>query len=165
MAQDNSIKQLRQQLVDAMRGHQAHIDFDSAIEGFPPEAQGVKPPEAPHTAWQLLEHMRIAQNDILEFSRNPRHQSPKWPDEYWPETETPPRSEAWSNSVELFRQDAREMAKLVEDPQIDLFQPFAHGKGQTLLREALLVASHNSYHLGQLMFLKKALLKNEQVKL
>jgi hypothetical protein len=165
MAQDNSIKQLRQQLVDAMRGHQAHIDFDSAIKDFPPEIQGVKPPEAPHTAWQLLEHMRIAQNDILEFSRNPRHQSPKWPDEYWPETETPPRSEAWSNSVESFRQDAREMAKLVEDPQIDLFQPFAHGKGQTLLREALLVASHNSYHLGQLMFLKKALLKNEQVKL
>ena len=138
-----------------MRGHQAHIDFDSAMEDFPPEIRGIKPPGAPHTAWQLLEHIRIAQNDILEFSHNPNHKSPKWPDEYWPETEAPPNDKAWVNSVKLFRQDAAEMAKLVGDPQEDLFQPFAHGEGQTLLREALLVASHNSYHLGQLMFLKK----------
>ena len=103
--------------------------------------------------------MRIGENDILEFSRDSRHQSPKWPDEYWPKNEAPPNEEAWTNSVKLFRQDAEEMIKLVQNPQVDLFQPFAHGKGQTLLREALLVASHNSYHLGQLMFLKKALLK------
>ena len=157
--EDNSTKQLRQQLADAMRGHQAHIDFDSAIKDFPSDIQSIKPPGAPHTAWQLLEHMRIAQNDILEFSRNSQHQSPKWPDEYWPKTEAPPNGEAWANSVRLFQQDAEEMVKLVQNPQVDLFQPFPHGKGQTLLREALLVASHNSYHLGQLMFLKKALLK------
>ena len=155
---DHSTEQLRRQLVDAIRGHQAHIDFDSAIKDFPSEMRGIKPPGVPHTAWQLLEHMRIAQNDILEFSRNPRHQSPKWPDEYWPQTEAPPSNEAWTNSVKSFRQDAEEMTKLVGDPQIDLFQPFAHGEGQTLLREALLVASHNSYHLGQLMFLKKTLM-------
>ena len=155
---DQSTEQLRQQLADAIRGHQAHIDFDSAIKDFPPSIQGVKPPHAPHTAWQLLEHMRIAQYDILEFSRNPRHQSPKWPDEYWPKTEAPPDEEAWANSVKSFRKNAEEMTKLVQDPQTDLFQPFAHGEGQTLLREALLVASHNSYHLGQLMFLKKTLM-------
>ncbi len=160
MANDGSTEELRRQLVDAMRGHQAHIDFDSAVKDFPPEIRGVKPPEAPHTAWQLLEHMRSAQHDILEFSRNPHYKSPKWPDEYWPETEAPPSNEAWLNSVKSFRQDAEEMAKLVGDPQKDLFEPFAHGDGQTLLREALLVASHNSYHLGQLLFLKKTLLGN-----
>jgi hypothetical protein len=161
MAQDSSTEQLRQQLVDAIRGHQAHIDFDSAIKDFPPAIQGTKPPDAPHTAWQLLEHMRIAQNDILEFSRNPQHKSPQWPDEYWPETEAPPDKEAWSKSVASFQHDTEAMTKLVQNPQIDLFRPFAHGKGQTLLREALLVASHNSYHLGQLMFLKKTLLKDK----
>lgn len=157
--EDSSIQQLCQQLVDAMRGHQAHIDFASAIGDFPPKLQGIKPPDTPHTAWQLLEHMRIAQHDILEFSRNPKHQSPHWPDEYWPETQVPPNEEAWANSVKLFQQNAEEMTKLVQDPKIDLFKPLAHGEGQTLLREALLVASHNSYHLGQLMFLKKTLLK------
>jgi hypothetical protein len=154
---DRSTEQLRQQLIDAMRGHQAHIDFDSAIEDFPPEIQGIKPPGAPHTAWQLLEHMRIAQQDILEFSRNPQHQSPKWPDGYWPQTEAPPSSEAWDHSVQSFRQDAKDMTKLVREG--NLLQPFPHGEGQTLLREALLVASHNSYHLGQLVFLKRMLLQ------
>ncbi len=138
-----------------MRGHQAHLDFDSAMRDFPSEIRGTKPPGAPHTAWQLLEHMRIAQHDILEFSRNPQYQSPKWPDEYWPLTEAPPDNEAWASSVQSFRQDAQEMARLVREG--DLFQPFAHGEGQTLLREALLVASHNSYHLGQIIFLRKVL--------
>lgn len=156
MMNDDHLSALRQQLVDAIRGHQAHIDFDSAVKDFPAKLQGTKPPGAPHTAWQLLEHMRIAQNDILEFSRNPEHKSPKWPDEYWPETEAPPTSDAWSKSVKAFQKDAEEMVKLVKDPQNDLFRPFAHGDGQTLLREALLVASHNSYHLGQLMYLKKS---------
>ena len=157
MANDDYLSVLRQQLVDAMRGHQAHIDFDSAMKNFPAQLQGIKPPGAPHTAWQLLEHMRIAQNDILEFSRNPEHKSPKWPDGYWPDTEVPPTSEAWSKSVKAFQKDAEEMTKIVGDLQNDLFQPFAHGDGQTLLREALLVASHNAYHLGQLMYLKRTL--------
>lgn len=149
---------LRKQLVDAMQGHQAHIDFDSAIRDFPAELRGVKPSGAPHSAWQLLEHMRIAQSDILEFSRDPKHKSPKWPEEYWPKTDAPPDEKAWDASVRAFQKDAREMGNLVNDSKEDLFRPFGHGEGQTLLREALLVASHNSYHLGQLVYLKKMLL-------
>ncbi len=148
---------LRRMLVDAMRGHHSHIDFDDAVKDFPVELRGKKPSDAPHTAWQLLEHMRLAQNDILEFSRNPQHQSPKWPEGYWPVTEAPPDEKAWDASVRGFRKDARELNSLVESPAQDLFKAFEHGDGQTLLREALLVATHNSYHLGQLVFLKKTL--------
>jgi hypothetical protein len=150
---------LRKQLADAMRGHQAHLDFDSAIRDFPVELRGVKIPGAPHTAWQLLEHMRIAQWDILEFSRNPKHESPKWPEGYWPKTEAPPDAKAWDASVRAFQKDAREMEHVVNDSKQELFRAFEHGEGQTLLREALLIANHNSYHLGQLVYLKKALLK------
>src|SRR5437868_1224070 len=138
---------LRAQLIDAIRGHYAHIDFDSAVKDFPPEARGTKRPGAPHTAWQLLEHMRIAQHDILEFSRNPRHKSPKWPEGYWPKTEAPPDEKAWVQSVKAFQKDARDFEELVENSKQDLFKAFEHGEGQTLLREALLVATHNSYHL------------------
>ncbi len=152
---------LRRMLVDAMRGHHSHIDFDSALKDFPPELRSRKPPGAPHTAWQLLEHMRIAQNDILEFSRNPQHESPKWPEGYWPATEAPPDEKAWEASVRAFRKDAREFDSLVEDPAADLFKAFEHGEGQTLLREALLAATHNSYHLGQLVYLKKTLISQQ----
>ncbi len=148
---------LRSQLVKSMSGRESHIDFDSAVKEFPVEARSAKPPGVPHTAWELLEHMRIAQHDILEFSRNPQHKSPKWPDDYWPKTEAPPDAKAWDTTVKSFEQDARALGALVADAQQDLLKPFAHGDGQTLLREALLVATHNSYHLGQLMFLKKML--------
>lgn len=148
---------LRQLLVDAMEGHHAHLDFEGAIAGFPAEARGRKPAGAPHTAWQLLEHLRIAQHDILEFSRNPKYQSPSWPEGYWPETEAPPDVHAWENSVKAFHKDAGEMKVLVETKGSDLFKRFEHGQGQTLLREALLIANHNSYHLGQLVYLKKML--------
>jgi len=140
-----------------MRGHQSHVDFDSAVEDFPAELRGLKPAGAPHSAWQLLEHMRIAQRDILDFSRDLHHQSPEWPEGYWPAGETPPDAKAWEASVKAFQKDAREFNKLVQDLQEDLFKPFEHGDGQTLLREVLLVATHNSYHLGQLVFLKKML--------
>jgi hypothetical protein len=153
----NESDSLRKMLVDAMRGHQSHLDFDAALKGFPAEARGVKPPGAPHTAWQLLEHMRIAQRDILDFSRDPNHKSPQWPEGYWPLTDAPPDDTAWEASVRAFQNDAREFNKLVQNPAQDLFKPFAHGDGQTLLREALLTATHNSYHLGQLVFLKKML--------
>jgi hypothetical protein len=149
---------LRSQLVTAISGRESHIDFDSALEDFPVNARGKKPAGAPHTAWQLLEHMRIAQHDILEFSRNPHHKSPEWPEGYWPKTEVPPDDEAWDLTVASFKKDAKELTKLVEDSHHDLFKPFPHGSGQTLLREALVVATHNSYHLGQLVFLKKTVL-------
>jgi uncharacterized damage-inducible protein DinB len=116
-----------------------------------------KPSGAPYSAWQLLEHMRIAQRDILEFSRNPKHVSPEWPEGYWPTKEAPPTKAAWSNSVRAFRSDLRAMQKLVANPASDLFARIPHGDGQTLLREALLVADHNSYHLGQLVMLRRLL--------
>jgi uncharacterized damage-inducible protein DinB len=148
---------LRQMLIDAIRGHQAHLDFDSAVKDFPPEARGAKPAGAPHTAWQLLEHMRIAQRDILDFSRDPKHKSPEWPEGYWPPAEAPSDEKAWDASIRAFRKDTRDFENLVQDLKQNLFKPFEHGDGQTLLREALLIASHNSYHLGQLVFLKKML--------
>jgi len=148
---------LRKMLVDAMRGHQSHLDFDSAVKDFPAEARGIKPTGAPHTAWQLVEHMRIAQRDILDFSRDPKHKSPHWPEGYWPPTEAPPGEKAWDASIRSFQSDAREFNKLVQDASQDFFKPLEHGDGQTLLREALLTATHNSYHLGQLVFLKKML--------
>ena len=157
MRQNESVT-LRQMLVDAMRGHQSHIDFDSAVEDFPIELRGRKPAGAPHTAWQLLEHLRLAQRDILDFSRNPNHKSPEWPEGYWPTTDAPPDAKAWDRSVSAFQKDIREFNKLVQDLQEDLFAPFEHGDGQTLLREALLLATHNSYHLGQFVSVKKTLL-------
>ncbi len=149
--------QLRQQLLDAIRGHQAHLDFDAAVEGFPANLRGAKPPGAPHTAWQLLEHIRLAQHDILAFSRDAAHKSPKWPEGYWPSSEAPPSEAAWDKSVAAIRRDGLAFNALVQDSSIDLFKPFAHGEGQNLLREALLIASHNSYHLGQLVYLRKML--------
>jgi hypothetical protein len=136
----------------------AHIDLDDAVRDFPVELRGVKPAGAPHTAWQLLEHMRLAQWDILEFSRDPKHVSPNFPEGYWPQSEAPGSDAAWKKSIDHFHHDLAEMTKLVSDPDNDLYAAIPHGEGQTLLREALLVADHNSYHLGQIMFLKKMLL-------
>jgi hypothetical protein len=135
----------------------AHMSFDEAVAGFPAAQRGVKPKGVPHTAWQLLEHLRLAQWDILDFSRNPKYKEKKFPDDYWPKTEAPPDDAAWERSVEQFQQDLKAMEELVSDPKADLTERIAHGKGQTLLREALLVADHNSYHLGQLVFLRKML--------
>ncbi len=157
---DKESEFLYRMLVDAMRGQNAHIEFDSAVKDFPPKLRGSKRSGAPHTAWQLLEHMRLAQRDILDFSRDPKHESPKWPEGYWPATEAPPDAKAWDDSIRGFQNDTRELEKLVQNDRRYLFKLFEHGDGQTLLREALLVASHNSYHLGQLVFLKKMLLPN-----
>ena len=116
------------------------------------------PPEgAPHSAWQLLEHLRLAQSDILEFSRDPRHVSPKWPEGYWPQDPAPPNEKAWDESLAAFRRDNQALRDLVADPKSDLYTPFPWGKGQTLLREALLAADHNSYHLGQLVLVRRLL--------
>jgi len=149
---------LREQLLHALRGDQSHITFASAVAGFPPDKLGAKPAGAPHSAWQLLEHLRIAQHDILEFSRNPKYKSPKWPEEYWPESEAPPDAQAWDATVKAFQRDARALEKLVKDEEQDLWKRLEHGEGQTLLREVLTASAHHSYHLGQLVFLKKMLL-------
>jgi len=148
---------LRQHLLELLRGRNAHADFDTTVADLPSRLRGVKPPGAPYTAWQLLEHMRIAQWDILEFSRDAKHKSPSWPEGYWPKTEAPPSAASWNNSLRSFRADLKAMAKLVADKKTDLFAKIPHGTGQTILREALLVADHNSYHLGQLVLLRRLL--------
>ena len=150
-------KALREHLDYLLGGGGAHLDFDKAITGLPPEIRGVRAPNTPHTAWRLVEHLRIAQWDILEFSRDPEHVSPEWPAGYWPAGDAPPDDAAWDRSVAAFRADLAAMRALVNNPGTDLFAPLPHGDGQTVLREALLVADHNAYHLGQLVFLRRAL--------
>ena len=148
---------LREQLLRLLDGGEAHIEAVEAVRAFPRALTRAALPDVEHTPWQLLEHLRIAQNDILEFSRDPRYVSPPWPAGYWPREAVPPDEQAWPRSVEAFCRDLAAMQALVRDPRADLFTPFAHGQGQTLLREALLVADHNAYHLGQLVLLRKAL--------
>jgi hypothetical protein len=152
---DDSV--LREHLLYLLKGGGAHVSFDAAIAGLPIKLRGAKPPGAPHTPWQLLEHLRIAQWDILEFSRNPQHVSPQWPQGYWPEREAPPSRTAWDKSAAAFRADLRAMQKLVKDPSTDLYARIPHGQGQTILREALLVADHNAYHIGQMVLLRRLL--------
>jgi hypothetical protein len=150
-------KALREHLLYVLRGGGAHIGFESVVEDFPVELIGRKVEHIPYTPWQLLEHMRIAQWDILEFSRNAKHVSPDWPKGYWPTDDVTPDEDAWNKSLAAFRADLREMEKLVEDPSTDLFAAIAHGEGQTVLREALLIADHNAYHLGVLSTMKRLL--------
>jgi hypothetical protein len=150
-------RMLREHLVYLMTGGGAHVHFDEALAGFPASLRGAKPSRMPYTAWQILEHMRIAQWDILEFSRDPAHVSPEWPAGYWPGSGTPPTAGAWNQSARAFRRDLQAMIALVKNRATDLFARIPHGHGQTVLREALLVADHNAYHLGQLVLLRKLL--------
>jgi hypothetical protein len=150
------IDSLRKQLVDLLTGHNAHVDLEGALKGLPAKLRGAKAKGAPHSAWQLLEHIRIAQWDILEFSRNRKHVSPPWPDGYWPKSDAPPSAAAWNKSVQQVRTDLSAMVKLVRGKS-DLFRPIPHGQGQTWLREALLLADHNAYHVGQLVLLRNLL--------
>ncbi len=156
MTKDND-ESLRQHVLYLLSGGGAHAKFADVVKGLPPKLRGARPAKSPHTPWMLLEHLRIAQWDILEFSRNARHVSPQWPAGYWPKTEAPPNPTAWSKSVAQFRRDLKAMQKLVADPNTDLFARIPWGDGQTILREALLVADHNAYHLGQLVDLRRVL--------
>jgi hypothetical protein len=148
---------LRDHLLELLRGGSAHLDFDQAIEGLPPHLRGVRPEGLPHSVWELLEHLRIAQWDILEFSRNPDHASPDWPAGYWPTSPAPPDEAAWERSLAAVRREIREMMDLVADPKTDLSARIPWGDGQTILREALLVADHNAYHLGQIVLVRRLL--------
>jgi hypothetical protein len=121
------------------------------------EFQGVRPASLPYSVWELVEHIRRAQYDILEFCRNPRYVQPKWPDDYWPETAAPPAPDSWSNSIERVRADRNEFITVISDPALDLFSQVANGNGQTYLREVLLLADHNSYHVGELVTVRRAL--------
>jgi DinB superfamily len=156
---NNNDKSLRDHLHSLLQGRNAHIGFDGFVKDFPVKACGQKIEGLPYTAWQVLDHMRIAQWDILEFCRDAKHVSPKWPEGYWPKPDEPGNEELWKESVEKFRHDLKQMEELVADPSNDLFAKIPHGSGQTILREALLVADHNAYHLGALVVMGR-LLKN-----
>lgn len=148
---------LRQHLIELMRGGSAHLTFDQALEGLPAELRGAKPAGVPHSIWQLLEHLRIAQWDILDFSRNPKYAPLKFPDEYWPSSEAPADEAAWQACIRGFYGDLKEMEDLVSSPKTDLYGRIPHGDGQTILREAQLIADHNAYHLGQIVLLRRLL--------
>ena len=151
------IQSLRKELDRLLAGKGAHADFDAAVADFPAKLRGVRPEGAAHSAWEVLEHLRIAQWDMLEFSRDPKHVSPAWPAGYWPKSSEPESGVAWGLTVKAFHRDLAAMRKLVSDPKSDLFTPFAHGEGQTLLREALQMADHNAYHIGELVLLRRLL--------
>jgi hypothetical protein len=151
----NELEILRQQLATLLRGGESHREYAEALPALPPELAGVKIPGSPHTPWQVLEHLRLAQQDILEFCRNPMYVSPEFPEGYWPPEETPSDPAAWGKSCSSFLQQLEAMLDLVLDPERDLFAPIPHREGQTLLREAIVLADHNAYHLGQLFLLAK----------
>lgn len=148
---------LREHLLYLLSDGGAHAKFDDVIKDLPPNLRGEKPSNYPHSFWMLLEHLRVAQWDILEFSRNPKYKHLKWPEEYWPATDAPLSAAAWDESVKSFRSDLKAMEDLVANPKTDLFARIPWGDGQTILREALLVADHNAYHLGQLVDVRRLL--------
>ncbi len=150
-------KSLHEHVVYLLKDGGAHVNFEKAVSGLPAALRGKRPKGAEHSPWEILEHLRIAQWDILEFSRDPKHKSPEWPSGYWPKTPTPPNEEAWDRSVQAFQRDLEALCQLVGDESTDVFAPLAHGDGQTILREALLAADHNSYHLGQMVLVRRLL--------
>jgi hypothetical protein len=150
-------KILREHLVNLLSGRGAHVDWKESFRGVPAKLRGVRPKGLPHSLWELLEHMRIAQWDILEFSRDAKHVSPEWPAGYWPAAPEPPNAKAWDKSLKSFARDLGAMEKLVASGKTDLFAKIPHGTGQTILREALLVADHNAYHLGQVLVVRRIL--------
>ncbi len=150
-------KIIRQHLIELLQGGSAHTSLDEALKNLPPDVRDSKTGAIPYSIWELAEHIRISQWDIVEFSRNPNHTSPDWPDEYWPSESSPESDNVWNASIEAIHIDLQDMVEMVLDPQNNLLKPFSHGNGQTLMREALLLADHNAYHLGQIILIRKLL--------
>jgi hypothetical protein len=150
-------KALRATLGELLDWESAHVGFDTAVAAIPPKLRGTKPPRAPHSAWQLLEHLRLTQFDILDFCVNPGYEERKWPDDYWPPTAAPPSRAAWDESIAQFRRDRRALQKLAADSKVVLTARIPHGSGQTYLRELVLVADHTAYHVGQLVLVRQLL--------
>jgi hypothetical protein len=148
---------VRRHVLYLLGGGGAHVSFNDALSGLSARQRGARPKGLEVTPWKILEHMRLAQWDILDFSRNPEYKEMKFPDDYWPKRDAPPSAAAWNKSVKGFRADLEAMQNLVRDPETDLFAPIPWGDGQTILREALLVADHNAYHLGQLVTVRRLL--------
>ncbi|HEY0701493.1 MAG TPA: DinB family protein [Candidatus Acidoferrales bacterium] len=154
---NNADAALRKELKAPLLWGDAHVDWKTAVADLPAEKRGVRPLGFPYSAWELLEHARIAQRDILEFCVDPKYKPKEWPAAYWPGHPAPPNAEAWDKTVAEFEAETQEMARLVENARIDLLAKITHGSGQTLLREALLLADHNAYHLGQFVLVRRAL--------
>ena len=150
---------LLKQLLALLDGGQAHATFAAAVESLPSELRGVVPEGLPHSAWQIVEHLRIAQKDILDFSDPPAtgYQHLKWPDAYWPQSPVPPTPDDWEEAISTTEADLESFKTLLTRPEADLYVPFAWGKGQNLLREALLIADHNAYHTAELIVLRRLL--------
>ncbi len=153
----DAVTQIRAGLADALAWHEAHATFDAAVKGLAPRFRGRRPDGFEHSAWQLVEHLRRAQHDLLDFCLNPSYHALKWPDDYWPAKPAPPSVGAWSKSIAAFRRDCAAFQALVRNPKYRLEGRIPHGTGQTYLREVLLVIDHNSYHVGQLVAIRQAL--------
>jgi len=156
---DTATEEIRKQLLGLLRGGQAHATLDEVVADFPAEHRGKVPAGLPYSAWQVLEHLRLAQRDIIDFSAPPTggYQPMEWPDGYWPKSPEPPAAHAWDATVATIRKDLEIFEALITKPTADLYKPFRWGEGQNLLREALLIADHNAYHLGQLVVIRRLL--------
>jgi uncharacterized damage-inducible protein DinB len=152
-----SDKTVRSLLLEQLEGRNAHVDFSQAVQGLTFKQAGIRVEDVPHTIWELIEHIRIAQDDILEFCTNPEYKALDWPNDYWPEKSKPETQEQFEASVQAVQDGIEEMRELIQDPQHDLQQPFSHGDGQTLFREAMLIVDHNAYHIGQMVLIRRLL--------
>ena len=150
-------KALRAQLVKLLDFNEAHVDFDRAVKGILPRLRGKRPEGAEHSLWQLVEHLRIAQADILEFCLTAKYQEKKWPDDYWPKALGPKNAAAWTKALASYRRDRKAFQRFTATTKLDLLETVPHGTGQTYLREILLVADHNAYHIGQIVALRRRL--------
>ena len=150
-------KALRAQLVKLLDFKEAHVDFDRAVKGVPPRLRGQLPQGTEHSLWQLVEHLRIAQADILEFCQTAKYKEKKWPDDYWPKALGPRKAADWTKAIAGYRRDRQVLQRLAANPKIDLLATIPHGDGQTYLREILLIADHNAYHIGQIVALRRRL--------
>lgn len=152
-----SEKTIRSLLLEQLEGRNAHVDFNQAVQGLTYKQVGIRVEDVPHTIWELIEHIRIAQDDILEFCKNADYEALDWPNDYWPEKSKPESQEQFERSVQLVQDGIEEMRTLIRDPQTNLQKPFSHGDGQTLFREALLIVDHNAYHIGQIVLIRRLL--------
>jgi len=148
---------LREEVVRLLTSKGAHADFESAVKDLPADLRGERPEGAEHSPWEILEHLRIAQWDILDFSVNPDYKHLEWPEEYWPKSPAPAGDAEWNRSVRSFLEDRERLCDLVAEELTDLFAKIPHGDGQTILREALLTADHNAYHIGELVLVRRLL--------
>ncbi len=148
---------LRKQLVAALEGGHAHAEFDDVIKKLPADLRNAKVPNVPYTLWHLLEHIRLAQWDILDFIRNPEYKSMPWPEGYWPDPDAEADEKAWKKTIADFHKDRKELTELMTDPKTDFYGKIPHGSGQHILREILLVVDHTAYHLGEFLVMRRML--------